>query len=144
MKPILIDDALHQRLEDWSWWVADRGRGGYRCLSAEGRYRPPRVAERLPTQRVVDVDDAARIERVICHPGFPAQARDMLVSWYVMRASRHQVCRRCGVSLAAFDQQMGLAGRILKNRLDSEARVTYISDHNPTPPQARIPANWQG
>ena len=144
MRPNLIDDALHVRLEDWAWWVADRSRSGYKCLSAEGRYRPERVAEQLPTRRVVDVHDAATIERVICHPGFPQLYRRMLVGWYVLRASQQQISRRCGVCTTAFDQQMGLAGRILRNRLDIEARASYISSNNSIPPLASNPAPWQG
>lgn len=144
MKPMLIDEALHVRLEDWAWWVSERTRQGYKCLSAEGRYRPPRVVEHQPAPRVVDAQDAALIERVICHPGFPAQARGLLVGWYVLRASRSQVCRRCGVTQSAFDQQMGLAGRILKNRLDIESRASLHSPNNSIPPLASNPAPWQG
>lgn len=134
MRPVLIDEALHGRLEDWAWWVRDRAASGYRCRSAEGRYRPERVDdERRQPRRLVDAKDALLMERTVSHPEFPIRARELIVGWYILRVSRAQICRRCGVPLAQWEERMGWAGRMLKNRLDILERASYATANNSTP-----------
>lgn len=134
MRPVLIDEGLHGRLEDWAWWVRDRAAAGYRCRSAEGRYRPERVDdERRQPRRLVDAQDALLMERTVSQPEFPCLARALLLGWYILRASRPQICRRCGVPLAQWEERMGWAGRMLKNRLDILTRASYATANNSTP-----------
>lgn len=130
----MIDEALHVRLEDWAFWVRDRGGHGYRVRSVEGRYKtPPGSGERPPvTPRKVDSDDAAMIERAISHPEFPRQARDLLVGWYVHLANMHQLCRKCGIGKGQYDERMGWAGRVLRNRLDKREKLSTMSANNST------------
>lgn len=147
----MIDEALHVRLEDWAWWVRDRKAMGMRCRSVEGRYMPERVEddERRAPRRVVDVQDAATIERAISHPDMPRLAHDLLVGWYVLRVSQGQVCRRCGVPKSAWEERMGWAGRILRNRLDKRENMPTMTVNNLNPadmvsipcPMAGIPVS---
>lgn len=143
----MIDDALHVRLEDWAWWVRDRKAGRLRCRSVEGRYRPERVEddERRAPRRVVDAQDAALIERAISHPDMPRQAHDLLVGWYVLRVSQGQICRRLGVPKSMWDERMGWAARILRNRIDKSVAMPTITGNNLNPADmVSIPCQMAG
>ena len=127
----MMDDAL---LDDWGWWVRDRASGGSsRCRSIEGRYVGPAVPgddERQP-RRMVDVQLCLAVERAVCHPGFPAQARLILKGWYVLRVSREKIAGRAGIPRAAFECELKRAVNILLNRLDKEKSVYKLSATNP-------------
>lgn len=123
MRPMTVDQVIHDELENWARVVRDPRFVARTCYSAEGRYRP--VAAKDDRERAMtampapDVHAGLLAERVICSPLFPRLARAMLIGHYVLRADRRQVCRRCAVPLTDFDCEIGRAARIFANRLDS-------------------------
>lgn len=123
----MIDDALHCRLEDWAYWVFDRGPAPKTCFSAEGRYRPPKDDQERKPRRAIDVDDAAIIERCITHPGFPAQARMILKGWYVLRCNSRQIARKAGIPHSRVEEMLGWSARVLRNRLDRYHEMPKLS-----------------
>lgn len=134
MKPLYVDSALDARLDDWAFWVTRRGMVVGRARSAEGNYRPERVAddEARSARRMVDELDALLIERTVCALDFPVTARGLLVGWYVLRANRHQICRRLGIPQGQCEERMGWAARILQNRLDKYQRMATMRINNST------------
>lgn len=115
-----IDAAMERLLDDWGWWVRERGGSGYRCRSIEGRYRREGVndGDQVPqAPRMVDEAACLRVERTVCHPGFPVLARTLLQGWFVRRDSMGHISARVGIPRAAFDDRLAWSAAILKNRL---------------------------
>lgn len=128
-------DAMERLLDDWGWWARQRERGGYRCRSIEGRYRRERVAgEADDPPRMVDEVACLAVERVVCAPGFPARSRGVLKGWYVLRVSLRQIARLGGFPACEFEGELLRANRMVKNLLDSSARVSSIRTDNSIPP----------
>ena len=134
MKPLFVDECMDARLDDWAFWVTRRGMVVGRARSAEGHYRPERVAdeEQRQARRVVDEVDALMIERALTSTDFPVMARQLLVGWYVLHANRKQICRKLGVPASQCEERMGWAARILENRLDKLKRLATMRNNNPT------------
>ncbi len=112
-----IDKAMDRVLDDWGWWVRDRAVMGYRCRSIEGRYRPERVADEVTAPRMVDERLCLNVERTICHPGFPCEARIILKGWYVRRDSPGFITARAGIPRSWFEDRLAWAMRVMRNRL---------------------------
>ena len=81
----MTDDALEALLESWSRWATGaRVRHGH-CGSAEGLYRPERVADdeqRQPTIRLYSLVEIQRCERAVV--ALPASYR-LLVAYIWLR-----------------------------------------------------------
>lgn len=128
-----MEKWLDRLLDDWGWWATTRDSSGYRCRSIEGRYRPERVADNQQAPRVVNVQDCLAVERTICNPAFPAQARGLLKGWYVQRHSREKIAGRVGIPRSAFEFELDRAATMLKNRLDKSGHSSsIITATNPT------------
>lgn len=112
-----MSDAMERLLDDWGWWARQRERAGYRCRSAEGRYRRPRVGEVEDAPRVVDVRACLAVERAVCHTDFPGEARTLLKGWYVLRVSREKIAAKAGIPRASFPERLAWAVTVLGNRL---------------------------
>jgi len=129
-----IEKWLDRLLDDWGLWATAREGSGYRCRSIEGRYRPERVAgedERVPL-RLLDIQACLAVERVVCSPGFPAQARMVLKGWYVLRVSREKIAGKAGIPRASFEHELERSARMLKNNLDKSLLASIIAATNPT------------
>lgn len=131
----MIEKWLDRLLDDWGWWATARESGGYRCRSIEGHYRPERVADDLQPSRLatLDVQTMLKVERAVCHPNFPHQARALLKGWYVLRASREKIAGKLGIPRSAFEHELWRAATMLKNNLDNGGRLSsMITATNPT------------
>jgi len=114
-----IDKAMDQVLDDWGWWVRDRSGSGYRCRSIEGRYRPERVPgddERVAA-RMVDERQCVAVERTICHPAFPREARIILAGWFVRKDSPGFIAAKAGIPRSWLQDRLAWAMRVTRNRL---------------------------
>lgn len=130
---MLIGEDMERLLDDWGWWVRDRASNGYRCRSIEGRYRPERVPDADQAPRMVDEAACLRVERTVCHPGFPALARMLLQGWYVRRASGPRIAALAGIPRSMFEERLVWAALILNNRMK---KVVDIQ-----PPATTMPLN---
>jgi len=128
-----IDMAMERLLDDWGWWARERQSSGYRCRSMEGRYRPERVPDADQAPRSVDEDACLRVERTVCHTGFPSLARILLKGWYVSRIGGPRIAAMAGIPKATFEAELFRAVTILRNRMkifiDMDARMTTMP-HN--------------
>ena len=117
MKLTGLEEALNGLLEDWGWWARQRTSQGYRCLSAEGRYRPPRVEDQAAPPRPIDEAICCEIEREVTHPDFPKLAHRLLKGWYVRRDSPGHIGAACAVPRDLVTSRVVWAALILRNRL---------------------------
>jgi hypothetical protein len=116
-----VDETIHERLVNWSEWIIVRQSYGH-CRSIEWRYVPERISDNEErrqelTRIIIDVDDAATVERAITGWTFPRKPRSILRCHYVARLRREQCCRANGIRLAQFSFELGRAAMILSNRL---------------------------
>jgi hypothetical protein len=116
-KIMSVDDAMERLLDDWGWWARMRTSRGQRCLSAEGRYRPERVADEAMAPRMVDEAACLRIEREVTHPHFPKQAHRLLKGWYVKKDSPGHIAAQCAIPRGLVADKVAWARAILRNRL---------------------------
>lgn len=129
----MSDDVMDRVLEDWGRWARQRERAGYRCRSAEGRYRRERlVGDGDETPRPVDERECLAVERIVCAPSFPARARGVLKGWFVLRVDLRQIARLGGFQASEFEAELHRAKRMVKNLLDSRDLVSSIRGDNLT------------
>ena len=116
-----VDVWMDKVLDDWGWWVRDRKGSGYRCCSAEGRYRPERVPgdDERSARRLVDERQCVTVERTICHPGFPKEARIILKGWYVRRDDPRHIVAKAGIPRSWFDDRLTWAVLVARNRFNA-------------------------
>lgn len=114
-----IDTVMDRMLDDWGWWVRDRSGSGYRCRSVEGRYRPERVPgdDERSARRMVDERVCVAVERTICHPAFPKEARIILAGWYVRRDAPGFIAAKAGIPRSWFQDRLVWAVLVARNRL---------------------------
>jgi len=118
-----IDKAMDRVLDDWGWWVRDRTGSGYRCRSIEGRYRPERVPgdDERDARRLVNEQQCVAVEKTICHPAFPKEARIILAGWYARRDSPGFIAAKAGIPRSWFQDRLVWARLVVRNRLLSGA-----------------------
>ncbi len=148
-QPVLLDDKLHQRLENWGdWWRAAPcdGPGPARCASAEGHYRAPRdqtqeqfEQARNPWKALIDEHDAAFVDRVIQAPWFPMKERAFLVGRYCHQLKPSALRDLLRLRARDVDKFHARALAITRNRLDiaESRRQTPISQSDAA---SRVPA----
>jgi hypothetical protein len=116
-----VAETIHERLLNWSEWIVVRRSYGH-CRSIEWRYVPERIADNEErrqqlTRIIIDVADAATVEKSITGWTFPRKARAILRCHYVARLRREECCRANGIRFAKFGVELGRAAMILANRL---------------------------
>lgn len=106
-------------LDDWGYWARARASGGLRCRSAESRYRVPVGPDNVITAapRTVDERLCLAVERTVCNPGFPAEARIILKGWYVRRDSAAYIAGKAGIPRAWFKDRLAWAMKVVSNRI---------------------------
>lgn len=142
MRPETVDEVTHEELENWGRVVRDTPRL-YTCYSAEGRWRPPKDDPDRNAQARGDPDVLAGwlVERIICSPMFPREAKLLLAGQYVFHASKGQIGRICGMPWYKCDERIGWAAMIFKNRLDTIKRIwVRMRPNNLNPPSGEYAA----
>lgn len=90
-------------LLNWGRWQAAAGKGGAR-ESGMWRFasRGTRAAAYATLTVPVDVDQARRVEAVICRSDFSPKYRDLLKAHYVTNTHPQRTCRALGLHQAAY------------------------------------------
>lgn len=105
-----------ERLNNWARWVRVTFRYGH-CMSLEGKYKAPRNDDDKNVLSEIDALDAAKIEKVICHPSFPEKMRELLKADYVLRADYRKTCRELGIRFSEYDIEVQRAELMVWNRM---------------------------
>lgn len=109
-----IEAPVHQALENWGLWQQQRGGGGRRTGSAEGRYRTEPAS--APGAQRVDAATALSVERIVGAPDFPQRAATMLRHHYVLRANWRATSRVAGVRWSEYGQEFRRSVSMFRNR----------------------------
>ena len=111
-------EAVHDRLTNWARW-ANSGRGNaYRMspMFRMGGYQSPRSRDPLPSNPLIDVIDAQRVEKVVM--SLPEKHKQSIVWWYVKRKPGPAAMRQyLGVTLAGLCELCNDARIMVDNRL---------------------------
>ncbi len=158
---------VHARLVEWARWVRPGLPAAAACRSLEGRYRTPQVENGLAicdecgyTNRVTFTSDCARcgvalppmpevaakpdpidlgralaVERVMI--AVPAQHREHLKLWYVVRATKNETRKRIHLHRDLMQDHLWNARQMAKNLLLAQsARDVYTGDVRAFPVRA--------
>lgn len=149
--PATLDQATHQRLENWGDVFGARSPGRIsKVRNADGvmerverhsltsggietQYRAPgeqvmRVVN--PWAADVDAEDAGLVNRVIMHPEFPAWHRRFLVGHYRDGAKPEKLHRELGIRWREYLRYQAAAVLVAKNRLTALESRLYAPLHN--------------
>ncbi len=108
------------RLDNWKRCVMSGRFGTGRCMSLEGRYRPPPMYD-YPTLRAdPDLKDGYRVESVIVGITFPKKYREMLKFAYLYPGyDFRSQCRKIGIRATTeiYESTLRMAQLMVHNRI---------------------------
>lgn len=115
-----IDPATDSLLLNWARWQAGRAGGAagvgvcdnsmWRFASRGSRDVPCTVG--VP----VDIEQARRVEVVVCNPGFSPKFRDLLKAHYIVNVHPSRTCAALGLHHAAYAEWIWRATVFFGNR----------------------------
>lgn len=101
----VIDREVDAVLANWGAWAGARI-GVSRQAQAMFRMASGGARATAASASAGDVEQAWRVEKVVCNPAFSPRFRAVLMAHYVLHRSKSTTCRDLGLHWAAYDHEV--------------------------------------